>query len=61
MSYFGDHTPQQDLLEQVEYIKAEHALTTRETVILLLQISSAIADPLGDIAEQMRSNQSRQD
>lgn len=50
MSAFGDHTPKQDILDWLEYVKAEHKLSWIEMVKLVIQVLGYITENfhLGD-------------
>ena len=54
MSYFGDNTPHQELLEYVEYLQERFELDQEETAILMIKVTSAIIDPCDVIHEEIR-------
>jgi hypothetical protein len=49
MSMFGDHTPRQDMLDALRYVKSEHKLT-------FVQFMHAILDVLACFAEYLSSD-----
>jgi hypothetical protein len=38
MSTFGDHTPKQDILDNLESIRSDHQLTTIELIKAVLEV-----------------------
>ena len=54
MSYFGDNTPQQELLDQTEHIQEQFELTDQELVTVVLNVLSALVDPYDDFKESAR-------
>ena len=54
MSYFGDRTPHQELLDSVEYVQHRFNLTDEELVVLLLNVLSAVADPVDSKSDELR-------
>jgi hypothetical protein len=53
MSYFGDRTPHQELLDSVEYVQHRFNLTDEELVVLLLKVLSAVADPVDSKSDEL--------
>lgn len=54
MSYFGVRSPHTALLDSAQLIQQEYALTLPELVIVLLAVTSALADPLDLIGAQLQ-------
>lgn len=55
MSYFGERTPQQELLMSSGHIKLLFDLTDEQLVIILLQVTQAVIDPLDNKADEIRN------
>jgi hypothetical protein len=49
MSTFGDHTPKQDLLDDIQAIKRKYNLSLMETIVALADIISYLAEYETDI------------
>lgn len=60
MSYFGDKTPHQELLDSVGYVQNRFNLTDAELVILLLKVVSAIADPIDSKSDELRKRKEQE-
>lgn len=54
MRTFGDHTPKDDLLNWIEYVKDDHHLTWPQLLTLLLQVIAYIAYEHVDRADNDR-------
>lgn len=57
MSYFGDGTAQQDVLDAVESIQHEFNLSREQLVIVLLSVIRALVDPYDSNLEFIRKKE----
>jgi hypothetical protein len=59
MSYYGDRTAQQEILDSVEYVQVNYELTRDELIIVMLSVISAIADPCESTLNEVRKMKPR--
>lgn len=45
MTYFGEHTPQQELLETVQLMQQEHGYSSMDMMIIMAAVLNAFLDP----------------
>lgn len=56
MSYFGDHTPNQEMLEAAEAIQRDFKLSKEQLIVVLLNVATSIADPYGTQSDEIRTH-----
>lgn len=49
MSYFGDQTPHQEMLDCARMVQSNYELTDDELVVILMAVICAVNDPLDEM------------
>lgn len=55
MSWFGDRTPQQEMLDAAEYVRIDYKLTEEELVVILLAVLGFYVDPGRDKLRRLKT------
>jgi len=54
MSYFGNNTPHQEMLDYADTVKAEFKLSDHQIIIILLKIIESFIDPCETESDNIR-------
>ena len=52
MSTFGDNTPMQNLLDDIEYIQNRYGLTDEEIAAVVVRVAAQVIDPYEQTSRQ---------